>query len=100
VITLVSRLVLLVISVRSVPFWLVFIPGLAGVHPVFSCSLTMVLAVVAAQPLLCMVSALSNTLSGAIVFDVSLMVSIIALAASCCMVRFVFLVLFVVVMCV
>jgi len=90
VITFVSRLVLLVISVRSVPFWLVFIPGLAGVHPVVSCSFTMVFWLVFAQPLLCMVSALSNTLSGEIVFGVSLMVSIIALLGLCCMVRFAF----------
>jgi len=52
VITFVSRLVLLVTSVRSVPFWLVFIPGLAGVHPVVSCSFMMVFWLVAAQPLL------------------------------------------------
>jgi len=45
--------------------------------------------------LLCIVSALSNTLSGAMVFGVSLMVSIIALVALCCMVRFVFRLLFV-----
>ena len=90
VITFVSRLVLLVISVRSVPFWLVFIPGLAGVHPVVSCSCMMVLVVVSAQPLLCMVSALSNTLSGEIVVGVSLVVSIIGCALLCCMVRFAF----------
>jgi len=60
--------VLLLISVRSVPFWLVFIPGLAGVHPVVSCSFMMVFWLVAAQPLLCMVSALSNTLSCDIVW--------------------------------
>jgi len=89
VITFVSRLVLLVISVRSVPL-LVFIPGLAGVHPVLSCSFTMVFCDVAWQPLLCMVSALSNTLSCEIVFGVSLMVSIIALVGLCCMVRFAF----------
>jgi len=86
--TFFSRSVLLLSSVRSVPFMLVFMPGLAGVHPVVSCSLTNVLAVVAPQPLLCMVSALSNTLSCAIVFGVSLMVSIIASVALCCMVRF------------
>ena len=85
VITFVSRLVLLVISVRSVPFWLVFIPGLAGVHPVLSCSFTMVFWLVFAQPLLCMVSALSNTLSGEIVVGVSLMVSIIALLGRLCL---------------
>jgi len=92
--TFVSRLVLLVISVRSVPFWLVFIPGLAGVHPVLSCSFMMVLAVVAWQPLLCMVSALSNTLSCDIVFGVSLMVSIIGCVSLCCIVRFAVRVLF------
>jgi len=98
--TFVSRSVLLVSSVRSVPLMLVFIPGLAGVHPVLSCSLTMVLAAVAAQPVLCMVIALSNTLSGDMVFGVSLMVCIIGWAAFCCMVRFACLVLFVGVMCV
>jgi len=80
VITFVSRLVLLVISVRSVPFWLVFIPG----------SFMMVLVLVAAQPLLCMVSALSNTLSCEIVVGVSLVVSMIGCALLCCMVRFAF----------
>ena len=92
--TFVSRSVLLLTSVRSVPFWLVFIPGLAGVHPVVSCSLMMVFVVVSAQPLLCMVSALSNTLSGAIVLGVSLMVSIIACELLCCMVMFACLLLF------
>jgi len=94
--TLVSRSVVLLTSVRSVPFWLVFMFGLAGVHPVLSCSLMMVFSVVSAQPLLCMVSALSNTLSGAIVFGVSLMVSIIAWALLCCMVMFAFRFLFMV----
>jgi len=92
--TFVSRLVLLVTSVRSVPFWLVFIPGLAGVHPVLSCSFTTVLVAVAWHPLLCMVSALSNTLSCDIVFGVSLMVSIIGCVSLCCIVRFACLLLF------
>jgi len=61
--------------VTSSPSLLVLIDGLAGTHPVESCSLMMVLATVGAQPVLCMVSADSNTLSAAIVFGVSRMIS-------------------------
>jgi len=84
-ITLVSRFVVLVTSVMSVPFVLVFMFGLAGVHPVLSCSFMMV----AWHPLLCMVSLLSNTLSGAVFFGVSLIVSRIGCWLCCCIVRLV-----------
>jgi len=48
-------------SVMSVPSLFVFMAGFAGVHPVESVSFIMVFCVVAAHPLLCMVSADSNT---------------------------------------
>jgi len=86
---LVSRSVPLLVSVMSVPFALVFMFGLAGVHPVLSCSFMIVFSVVGAQPLLYIVSLLSNTLSGLMVCGVSLMVCSIAFALCCCIVRFV-----------
>jgi len=49
--------------------------GFAGVHPVESFSFIMVFWVVAAHPLLCMVSVDSNTPSVAVIFGVSLVIS-------------------------
>jgi len=62
-------------SVMSVPSAFVFIAGFAGVQPVESFSFIIVFCVVGAHPLLCMVSADSNTPSVAVTLGVSLVIS-------------------------
>jgi len=81
-------------SVMSVPSLFVFMAGFAGVHPVESVSFIMVFCVVAAHPLLCMVSADSNTPSVAVTLGVSLVISSIGVAFPSSMVLLISLVLF------
>jgi len=90
----VSRFVVVLATVMSVPSAFVFIAGFAGVQPVESCSFIIVFWVVAAHPLLCMVSADSNTPSTAVTFGVSLVISSIGVLFACCMVLLISLVLF------